>query len=291
MFRQQPSTGARDHHLLCELLPQSPWTWKLILKETWHNSWSIYLVTGLPGKTPDMIFPVLYTVLVTALLAQLVKLSLSLFSISILAQVLISDGSSTLLSAEHILHCAPIFCAQSSSTTQALCVCGITAVCCSAQLTTATTGFFSGAPYHNSVDLTLYGNKVFDNGFVRIYSLQILNSFCLFMLCCGALRYSHQNSVSDAKPNRVNRSERSEPYFSGLRRARHFCGLNLFLHEFVFFLSESDQISRWGRATTITCAKSSSTPPRRTTKSVFGKPRRSMRPNKLHRYPSTFKKL
>ena len=111
MFRQQPSTGARDHHLLCELLPQSPWTWNLILKETWHNSWSIYLVTGLPGKTPDMIFPVLYTVLVTALLAQLVKLSLSLFSISILAQVLISDGSSPLQSAEHILHCAPTFCA------------------------------------------------------------------------------------------------------------------------------------------------------------------------------------
>ena len=123
----------------------------------------------------------------------------------------------------------------SSSTTQALCVCGISAVCCSAQLTTATTGFFSGAPCHNSVDLTLYGNKVFDNGFVGIYSLQILNSFCLFMLCCGALRYSHQNSVSDAKPNRVNRSERSEPNFSGLRRARHFCGLNLFLHEIVFF--------------------------------------------------------
>ena len=41
--------------------------------------------------------------------------------------------------------------------------------------------------------------------------------------------------MSDAKPNRVNRSERSEPKFSGLRRARHFFGLNLFLHEIVFF--------------------------------------------------------
>ena len=53
-----PSTRVQGLHLQCGQSPQSLWTFDFISKEK-LDIWFPYLVTGLPGKTPEIILPVL----------------------------------------------------------------------------------------------------------------------------------------------------------------------------------------------------------------------------------------
>ena len=161
MFWRQPSTEALDHHLLCELLPQSPWTWNLIFKEAWH----VYLV-HLPCNRVTRQNPwydiscIVHSVGdSTACIAGKVVLEL-VQHIHFGTGLVFWWQFYPLVSRAYPPLCSNLLCSGVPRLRLSLCVVS--------QLSAALhswppTGFFWGAPCHTSVGLTLYGNKVEGN--------------------------------------------------------------------------------------------------------------------------------